>query len=119
MKSQLLYYVKSVQIQTRETSVFGYFSRTVSDAFFQIFHIIICVFFCFSTRFKFNSSRIFHFIHCYNPFLAKVPILYTLKRPKNKRFSRVFKQHKIAILARNGLRNRPRFRKFKTFFLVY
>ena len=46
MKSQLLYYVKSVQIQTRETSVFGYFSRTISDAFFQIFHIIICVFFC-------------------------------------------------------------------------
>ena len=77
---------------------------------FQIFYIIICVFFCFRTRFKFNSSRIFHFIHCYNPFLAKVPILYPLKRPKNKKFSSVFKEHKIAILAWNGLRNRPRIR---------
>ena len=39
----------------------------------------------------------------FNPFLANTPILYSLKTPKNQRFSGIFRGHKMKILARNGL----------------
>ena len=38
-----------------------------------------------------------------NPFLANVPILYTLKTPENLWFSGVFRGYKTRALARNGL----------------
>ena len=38
-----------------------------------------------------------------NPFLAKAPILYSLKTPENQRFSGVFRGHKMKTLAKNGL----------------
>ena len=38
-----------------------------------------------------------------NPFLANVPILYSLKTPENQRISDVFKGYKIGTLARYGL----------------
>ena len=41
----------------------------------------------------------------FNPFLANVPILYPLKTPENQRFSGVFREHKMGILARNELRS--------------
>ena len=38
----------------------------------------------------------------FNPFLAKVVILYSLKTPENQRFSGVFRKYKMGTLVRNG-----------------
>ena len=38
-----------------------------------------------------------------NPFMANVPVLYTLKTPENLWFSGVFREYKMEILARIGL----------------
>ena len=39
----------------------------------------------------------------FNPFLANIPISYTLKAPQNLRFSVVFRGHQMGTLARNEL----------------
>ena len=38
----------------------------------------------------------------FNPFVAKVVILYSLKTPENQRFSGVFRKYKMGTLVRNG-----------------
>ena len=37
------------------------------------------------------------------PFLANIPILYSLKTPENRWFSGVFRGHEMGTLVRNGL----------------
>ena len=49
-----------------------------------------------------------------NPFLANVPILYTLKTPENQRFSGVFRGYKTRALARNGLIYKWNFSQYDT-----
>ena len=41
--------------------------------------------------------------YVFKPFLADVPILYSLKTPENQKVSNVFRVYKIGILSRNGL----------------
>ena len=48
--------------------------------------------------------------HCFNLFLANIPILYTMKILENQRFPKstrkpkVFRENKMGILTRNGLK---------------
>ena len=45
----------------------------------------------------------------FNPFLANVPISYSLKTPKNLWFSGIFRGNKMGTLARNRIKNYLRF----------
>ena len=49
-----------------------------------------------------------------NPLMANVPILYSLKTTENLRFSGIFREYKMGILARSGLSQNVAYVAYKT-----